>query len=431
YRNIMNSLHIALSILIVAIIVTGLLALPERHLACLPEPLQEMRHNFYATVTTKSLPSATPTLSPTPLPTDTPSPTVTPPPTDTPTPTATPRPTDTAVPSPTSTPTLPPDVVLDGVRHEYQRWSNCGPVTLGMALSYYGREETQTEIAPVLKPDPDDRHVDIRAMAAYARDLGMGATVRVNGTLEGLKRLVYAGFPVIVETWYVRDAQDQLGHYRLVTGYDDEAQHFIVYDSLHSPVVHIGYQEMDELWRVFNRLYLVIYEPERRDALTALLGPDVDDETMYERALERARAEAADPPASCVAYADCDDWIAFSHFNIGTSLTSLERHEEAAAAYDHARQLGLHHRMFWYQLGPYESYHATGRYDDVIALAEATLSTFPNMEEAYYWRGKARLALGDVEGARSDFYSALHYHEGWQPAEEALAELETLEAIEN
>ncbi|MFO7918602.1 MAG: C39 family peptidase [Anaerolineae bacterium] len=425
----MNNLHIVLSILVVAAIVTGLLTLPylfrtlpERCLACLPEALEETRYDASRSdaSSTKSLASATPSPSRTPSPTQT----ETPRPTGTPLPTDTPRPTDTPVPSPTSTPTLPLAVTLDGVRHEYQRWSNCGPVTLGMALSYYGLEETQTEIAPVLKPDPDDRHVDIRAMAAYAQDLGMGATVRANGTLEGLKRLVHAGFPVIVETWYVRDAQDQLGHYRLVTGYDDEARHFIVYDSLHTPVVHIDYQEMDELWRVFNRLYLVIYRPERWDTLAVLLGPNVDDETMYERALERARAEAADPPTSCVAYADCDDWIAFSHFNIGSSLTALGRHEEAAAAYDHARQLGLHPRMFWYQLGPYESYYATERYDDVIALAEATLNKAENTEESYYWRGRARLALGDVEGARSDFESALHYHEGWPPAEQALAEVE-------
>ncbi|MGD2178960.1 MAG: hypothetical protein PVG71_14195, partial [Anaerolineae bacterium] len=105
------------------------------------------------------------------------------------------------------------------------------------------------------------------------------------------------------------------------------------------------------------------------------------------------------------------------------SLTSLGLHEEAAAAYDQARQLGLHYRMLWYQFGPYESYYAAGRYEDVIALAEATLASARNLEESYYWRGRARLALGDVEGARSDFNTALRYHEGWLPAVAALEEL--------
>jgi len=253
-------------------------------------------------------------------------------------------------------------------------------------------------------------------MEAYVRGLGLGAIVRVGGDLERLKGLVRAGFPVIVETWYVRDARDQLGHYRLIVGYDDAAAQFITYDSLHGPDVTIGYRELDELWRVFNRVYLVIYAMEQWDVLAANLGPYLDDAAMYEWALETARAEAALPLESCVAYADCADWVTFSWFSAGSSLTSLGRHAEAAAAYDQARQLGLHYRMLWYQFGPYESYYSVGRHGDIVALADATLATTGNLEESYYWRGKARLAQGDIVGARADFEAALRYHEDWTPA---------------
>jgi tetratricopeptide (TPR) repeat protein len=292
-----------------------------------------------------------------------------------------------------------------------------------MALSYWGRSETQHDIAPVLKPDPEDKNVSLSEMEAYTRDLGLGAIVRASGTLERLKALVRAGFPVMVETWYVRDARDQLGHYRLVIGYDDTSQEFLTYDSLHGPDVTVGYREMDELWRVFNRMYLVVYPPERWEEMAVVLGPDLDDAGMYERALETARFEAANPPASCVAYADCNDWGTFSWFNVGTSLTSLGRHAEAATAYDEARQSGLHFRMLWYQFGPYESYYAVGRYEDVIALASATLATTSNLEESYYWRGMARWAQGDLDGAQADFGMALHYHKDWTPAVEALEKL--------
>jgi len=293
-----------------------------------------------------------------------------------------------------------------------------------MALSYWGLEETQYDVAPVLKPDPEDKNVSPWEMEAYARGLGLGAIVRVGGTLDRLKTLVRAGFPPVVETWYVRDARDQLGHYRLVIGYDDAARQFLTYDSLHGPDVTIGYRELDELWRVFNRTYLVVYAPERWEALAAVLGPDLDDAAMYERALETARAEAVAPPESCVAYADCMDWVTFSWFNVGSSLTSLGRHAEAAAAYDQARQFGLHYRMLWYQFGPYESYHAVGRQDDVIALANATLATTSNLEESYYWRGMARSAQGDASGARANFEGALRYHENWPPAVIALAHMQ-------
>jgi tetratricopeptide (TPR) repeat protein len=417
----MSNQHYA-TIAIVALVLLGLCllagvatvrALPGRYAYYLPGPLQELRHNPHPDTLPTPLPhTPVPTSQPTSPPTDQP----TSPPTSQPTD----QPTSTPTPSPTPTPTPPASFTLSGLRHEHQGWNNCGPTTLAMALSYWGRSETQYDVAPILKPDPEDKNVSLSEMEAYTRDLGLGAIVRAGGTLERLKALVRAGYPVIVETWYVRDARDQLGHYRLVIGYDDTAQQFLTYDSLHGPDVTIGYQEMDELWRVFNRAYLVVYAPEQWEGLAAVLGPDLDDAAMYERALEIARFEAANPPASCVAYAACPDWVTFSWFSVGTSLTSLGRHAEAAVAYDEARRLGLHFRMLWYQFGPYESYYAAGRYDDVIALANATLATTNNLEESYYWRGMARWAQGDAAGAQADFEAALHYHEGWPPAAAAL-----------
>ncbi|MGD1992589.1 MAG: tetratricopeptide repeat protein, partial [Anaerolineae bacterium] len=138
-----------------------------------------------------------------------------------------------------------------------------------------------------------------------------------------------------------------------------------------------------------------------------------------------ALREALNPPATCVAYADCADAEAFAWFNVGSSLTALGRYDEAAAAYDQARTLGLHFRMLWYQFGPYETYQTVGRYEEVINLANATLATASNLEESYYWRGRAKLALGDLEGAHADFQTALHHHEGWPPALEALETLKT------
>jgi tetratricopeptide (TPR) repeat protein len=261
-------------------------------------------------------------------------------------------------------------------------------------------------------------------MADHTRTLGLEAALRVGGDVERLKHLLAAGFPVIVETWYVHTPDDQMGHYRLVIGYDDATQEFLTYDSLHGPDILLTYQEMDELWRAFNRVYLVIYPPERADDLNAALGPDVDRQAALQDALETARAEAAAPPTTCVAYADCSDAEVFAWFNLGTNLVTLGRYDEAAAAYDQARILGLPYRILWYEFGPYEAYYATGRYEDVITLADATLRVANNLEESYYWRGKARQALGDLEGARADFEAALRYHEGWPPAVEAIKDLE-------
>jgi hypothetical protein len=402
-------------------------ALPGRYVSYLPEPIQALRRKEHpltlpTPVAVSPLLPATPSpATPMPDPTGAPVATAIPP-----TATLMPEPAVTLTPEPTlpPTPTPVPAVLLEGLRHERQGWNNCGPTTLAMALSIWGRAETQFAIAPALKPDPEDKHVEIVGMADYVRSLGLDAIIRVGGSVEKIKALLRAGFPVIVESWYVRDAHDQLGHYRLVIGYDDSTQTFALYDPLYDPPTVIGYQQLDELWRVFNRMYLLTYPPERAGEVAAILGAEMDDAFMFEQALATAQAELDYAPETCAAYADCADWLTFSWFNIGTNLNGLGYPVEAAAAYDEARQRGLHYRMLWYQFGPYESYYAAGRYDDVITLADATLNTAKNLEQSYYWRGRARLALGDADGARSDFETALRYHRGWEPAVNALAQMD-------
>jgi hypothetical protein len=399
-------------------------ALPGRYAYYLPESLQKLRERPHPDTlpapTTLSIPTVATASAATDMPTWQPDPT----PTVIPTAPPTAAPSATVPPTPAPTPAPPSRAVLTGIRHEHQGWNNCGPTTFGMALSYFGMDLTQADLAPVMKPDPEDKHVDVEDMEAYAREAGLGFVVRVNGSVERVKELLRAGYPVIVASWHVRDARDQLGHYRLISGYDDSLGEFVLQDSLDGPDLPISYRELDELWRVYNRTYVLTYPSEKSGEVAALLGEDTDDAGMYERAAMRAQQEAANPPADCVAYASCDDWVTFSWFNLGSSLTALGRHEEAAAAYDQARQLGLPFRMLWYQFGPYESYYAVGRHDDVIALADATLNVADNLEESHYWRGVSRLALGDVDGARKDFQAALRYHAGWPPAVAALAGLD-------
>ncbi len=405
-------------------------ALPGRYAYYLPEPLQELRHVDHSGIlpTPESTPlapllmtpSATPPVS---LPTPTTGAASQPVDEETPAPEATPSPQPS--PTPTVTSALPTACLLEGVRPERQGWNNCGPTTLAMALSFWGRPETQTEIAPALKPDPEDKNVGPYEMADYAQNLGFGAVVRVGGDVDLLRALVANDFPVVVETWYI-DAEDeeQMGHYRLVVGYDDAKQRFTTFDSLHTGEVVLSYAELDELWRAFNRLFLVVYAPEREAALTEVLGPYLDADYAIKQALATAQTEVANPPETCVAYLQCSDAQTFAWFNLGSSLVALGDYEGAAAAFDQARALGLPFRMIWYQFGPYEAYYAVGRYADVITLADHTLRIADNLEESYYWRGRARAAQGDVAGARKDFETALRYHPDWEPARQALAALE-------
>jgi tetratricopeptide (TPR) repeat protein len=337
-------------------------------------------------------------------------------PTSTPTASATPSQTPEVTVSPSSTasptPVLPAAMALTGFTHQYQTWNNCGPATLTTALTYYGRTERQAEAAKFLKPDWDDKNVSPNEMAAYVRQLGLGVTVRVGGTLDDLKRLIANGFPVLVEKGFEPEPdKGWMGHYLLLSGYDDAQGIFITQDSYLGPDRKVSYAEIDKYWRQFNRLFIVPYPVDDAERIESLIGPE-NVQTMHEGALATAQVEAAADPVD-----------AFAWFNAGTNLAALGRYDEAAAAFDEARRVGLPWRMLWYQFRPYEAYYEVGRYEDVIALARATLNVMDDLEESHYWLGMAQLAQGEPDNARRAFELALAFNPNFAPAREALEKL--------
>lgn len=351
-------------------------------------------------------------------PTQTAPPTQTPLPTDTPSPQSTApaqatveQPTAAIEPSATPAPQLfapaAPTAYLTGIRHERQTWNNCGPATISMLLSRFGRTETQREAATFLKPDKEDKNVSPDELVAYAQSLGYEAMAFVGGDLNVLRTLVTNGVPVIVESWFIPEPNDEMGHYQLLIGYDDTSLTF--YDSYEGPDLREDIAEFEPLWRVFNNMAVIVWRPEQRDFVMAMLGDLSDAQKMQQRALEKAQADIA---------ANAQD--RFAWFNAGSSLHALGRNDEAAQYFDTAFKLQLPWRMMWYQFAPYAAYYEVGRYDDVIALANATLKRVKNLEESYYWRGRSLAAKGDANAARADFQQALVFNPNFAPAREAL-----------
>jgi tetratricopeptide (TPR) repeat protein len=74
-------------------------------------------------------------------------------------------------------------------------------------------------------------------------------------------------------------------------------------------------------------------------------------------------------------------------------------------------------RMMWYQTSPYFAYYYTGRYFDIITLADQTLDsmTEPILEESFYWRGLAKEALGDIPGAIEDLQTSVNLNPNFGP----------------
>jgi tetratricopeptide (TPR) repeat protein len=314
-----------------------------------------------------------------------------------------------------STPAAPDsiDVLLRGAQQYYQTWNNCGPATLAMNLSFYGSPITQADTAKVLKPDPNDGNVSPDQMESYAKSIGFQAILRANGTMDLIKSLLRNGLPVLVEKGFEPEAElGWMGHYELIVGFNDTQQQFIAMDSYMGPYQAVPYDQFDRYWHDFNRTYLVVYPADSADIVTSILGDQLDDPTMWHDALAKSQQDAAQNPND-----------AFAWFDLGSDYVGSGDMQNAATAYDHARSLGLPWRMTWYQFGWFEAYDQTGRYDDVIALADATINVTKNIEEMFYYKGLALKAKGDIDGARANFQIALQHNPNFVQARVALNSL--------
>jgi tetratricopeptide (TPR) repeat protein len=103
---------------------------------------------------------------------------------------------------------------------------------------------------------------------------------------------------------------------------------------------------------------------------------------------------------------------------------ALDDPEGAVGAFDRARAFGLPWRLLWYRFEPFEAYAEVGRWDDVLALADANLRNASNLEESHYWRGLALATRGDTDAARDAWLRATELNPGFAPPVEALAGLD-------
>jgi hypothetical protein len=308
---------------------------------------------------------------------------------------------------------------------QHYRWNYCGPANIAMLLSMWGWEGTPDEVAGSIKPYKLDKNVMPYEMAEFAdQQPGIGALVRVGGDLDTLKRLIAAGFPVVVEKGpQFRDITYNItwmGHYQLLNGYDDKEGFFIAQDSYIEANYQQAYDTLIDEWRSFNYTYLVVYPDHKENDLLNLLGDNANIDQNYTNALKKAQGEIYQ-------LNDADRFFAI--FNYGTNLVNLRDYQGAADAYDQAFALydalevdvsEIPYRILWYQTGPFYAYYFTGRYQNVIKLAtensiEMVRDDEPALEESYYWRGRSKVAIGDKQGGIEDFTTCLEYHPGFSP----------------
>jgi tetratricopeptide (TPR) repeat protein len=308
---------------------------------------------------------------------------------------------------------LPASKLLQNDYQVFETWNNCGPASLSMALSYFGIHESQAALGQELRPyqnpygDNDDKDVTMEALANEARKFGLLAYHRPNGNIQILKRFIAAGMPVIAETVLTKD--DDIGHYRVVKGYDDSTSIVVQDDSMQGHNVPFSYADFDYMWKKYNYEYLVLVPSSKRSLAEAILGMDLNVQTAWQETVRMDQAMLTRNPS------DTD-----SRFNLSVALYYTGQYQESVNEYENV-QNQLPFRTLWYQIEPIEAYYALGDYQQVFTLTDAILNNGNRaFSQLYILRGKIDLKQGNVQAAKAEFAKAVFYNKNLKEAQDAL-----------
>jgi len=88
---------------------------------------------------------------------------------------------------------------------------------------------------------------------------------------------VAAGYPVLIERGLVTTKEGWMGHYGIITGYDDAKQQVRIPDSYLGDIT-MSYDEISRYWDQFDDIYLVVYPYDKTEEVVNILGPQWDQE---------------------------------------------------------------------------------------------------------------------------------------------------------
>jgi len=164
-------------------------------------------------------------------------------------------------------PTEPAEAYISVPYHSQIKNYYCGPAALEMLFDFCGPDIPQLEIADVARTAPDGTYTSDMIRAAHfsnlstsvgkqmpgnvtgytARKLGYAAFEYWDMTIDELKSLIAAGYPIIVLTTW---------HYRVAVGYN--SAHITFQDSYYGEMFNMTYEAFDVDWDYSNHWGLFV-----------------------------------------------------------------------------------------------------------------------------------------------------------------------------
>jgi hypothetical protein len=313
-------------------------------------------------------------------------------------------------------PLLPTAYIIPQQFHTFQTFNNCGPASLSMLLSYQGISVGQKELGDMLRPRQhpqgieDDKSVTIPELAVEAERRGLDAFHQPGGSIQLVKALIANDTPVLVRTWL--NETDDIGHYRIIRGFDDSTQELVQDDSLQGQGLRYSYANFEKLWLPFQFEFLVVSTQEQSNSIEQLLGDLSDADKAWEEFNKQSVTQASIDPTNH-----------YHLFNQSIAAFYLKDYSRAVQLYEQvAEQMPT--RMLWYQIQPIEAYLQTGNFEKVFELTDSILSG-PNkaFSELYLLRGEAYERLGEPQKALREYELALLYNKNLEVAQSKVREM--------
>ena len=282
-----------------------------------------------------------------------------------------------------------------------------------MALSYYGMNETQEEIGDALRPyqvasgDNDDKSVTLKELAEKSKEYDLIPYHRPMGNIEMIKYFITYDIPIIARTW--TKSNEDIGHYRVVKGYDDSLEILIQDDSLQGKNLEYSYEDFNILWKKFNYEFLVLVPKDKIEIAEKILGENADEMIAWKSAVNFSENKLKQDP---------DD--IYSGFNLSVALKNIGQYKKSVEEFEKVESL-LPFRTLWYQIDPIEAYFEIGNYERVFEITDKILNNQNRaFSELYMLRGKSYQKLGNLESARSEYEKAVLYNQSLKEAQETL-----------
>ncbi|MCE5200115.1 MAG: C39 family peptidase [Armatimonadota bacterium] len=154
-----------------------------------------------------------------------------------------------------------------GVERTKQLTNYCGPACLTSVLRFHGSKLTQEDIGKEVYEQANGA-TNGADMLLYARSMGYAA-YSWNSGVDDVKKKISEGIPVII--LQQNSASDTSGHYRVLTGYDDDADIFYVMDPYYDDITRMSYVQCRRLWEKMGYWALIVM-PTDMDKFTVELG---------------------------------------------------------------------------------------------------------------------------------------------------------------